>query len=142
MGREAVEALLPHRGHMLMVDEIVEIQPGERAVARKYVRDDEFWCAGHFPGRPILPGVLMAEALAQTAALLFTSQEGKAGATVYLVGMEKMRFRRMVQPGDVLELEVTVSDTRHSMYTFQATARVDGQRACTGSFLATVDKES
>lgn len=140
MSREAIEALLPHRGDMLQIDEIVEIEPGKRAVARKFVRDDEFWCAGHFPGNPILPGVLMAEALAQTAGLLFTSQEGKAGANVYLVGMDKLRFRRMVHPGDVLELEVEVTDERRMMYQFKATARVDGQRAVTGQFMATVDR--
>lgn len=141
MNREAVEALLPHRGDMLQIDEIVEIEPGERAVARKHVRDDEFWCAGHFPGRPILPGVLLAEALAQTAALLFTSQEGKAGAKVYLVGMDKLRFRRMVEPGDVLDLEVSVESTRHGIFTFKANARVGDERAATGTFLAAVDKE-
>jgi 3-hydroxyacyl-[acyl-carrier-protein] dehydratase len=142
MNREAVEALLPHRGHMLQIDEIVTIEPGTRAVARKHVRADEFWCAGHFPDNPILPGVLIAEALAQTAGLLFTSQEGNAGANVYLVGMDKLRFRRMVRPGDVLELEVTFTSERRRLYHFDAVARVDGQRAATGSFMATVDKES
>lgn len=141
MNRDAIEALLPHRGHMLQIDEIVEIEPGERAVARKHVRDDEFWCAGHFPGRPILPGVLLAEALAQTAALLFTSQDGKARAKVYLVGMDRLRFRRMVEPGDILDLEVSVQNTRHGMFEFKANARVGEERAASGTFLATVDKE-
>lgn len=141
MNREAVERLLPHRGHMLQIDEIVEIEPRVRAVARKHVRADEFWCAGHFPDNPILPGVLIAEALAQTAGLLFTSQEGKAGANVYLVGMDRLRFRKMVVPGDVLELEVVFKEERRRMYHFDATARVDGKRAATGSFIATVDKD-
>ena len=140
--RESIEALLPHRGDMLQIDRIDAIEPGVRACATKFVRPDEFWCAGHFPGNPILPGVLMAEALAQTAALLFTSQEGRAGANVYLVGMDKLRFRQMVRPGDELSLEVEVERERHRMYTFRATARVGETRAVTGTFMATVDRDT
>ncbi len=137
MNHEAVEALLPHRGAMLLVDEIVAIEPGVRAHARTHVRHDAFWCDGHFPGDPIFPGVLMAEALAQTAALLFTSQEGKAGAPVFLVGMDKLRFRRVVRPGETLDLQVEVLEARHRMYRFKAVARVGEERAATGIFLAT-----
>ncbi|MEZ4319146.1 MAG: 3-hydroxyacyl-ACP dehydratase FabZ [Myxococcota bacterium] len=142
MKRAEIEALIPHRAPMLMVDEVVEIEPGKRAVARKYVRDDEFWCVGHFPGEPILPGVLMSEALAQTAGIVFASANAeRAGGNVYLVGMDKMRFRQMVRPGDVLELEVEVVEERHRMWTFSGTARVGGKRAATGTFMATVDRE-
>ncbi len=142
MNRQEIEALIPHRAPMLMVDEVVELEPGKRALARKYVRDDEFWCVGHFPGNPILPGVLMSEALAQTAAIVFASvADNRAGANVYLVGMDKMRFRKMVKPGDVLELEVKVIEERHRMWQFSGTARVDGKRAATGTFMATIDRE-
>ncbi|MCB9678552.1 MAG: 3-hydroxyacyl-ACP dehydratase FabZ [Alphaproteobacteria bacterium] len=142
MNREQIQKLIPHRDPMLMVDEVVEIEPGKRALARKYVRDDEFWCVGHFPGEPILPGVLMSEALAQTAGIVFASAHtDRAGGNVYLVGMDKMRFRQMVRPGDVLELEVEVIEERHHMWTFSGTARVGGKRAATGTFMATVDRE-
>jgi len=141
MNREQIEALIPHRDPMLMVDEVVELEPGKRALARKYVRDDEFWCQGHFPGNPILPGVLMSEALAQTAGIVFASASAaRAGGNVYLVGLDKMRFRQMVRPGDVLELEVELIEERHHMWKFSGTARVDGKRAATGTFMATIDK--
>lgn len=141
MNREQIEKLIPHRGAMLMVDEVVEVEPGQRILARKYVRDDEFWCEGHFPGNPIFPGVLMSEALAQTAALLFAAaSEERAGTNVYLVGMDKMRFRQMVRPGQTLDLEVRLTEERHHMWEFKATAKVEGKRAATGIFLATVDK--
>lgn len=140
--RARIEALIPHRAPMLMVDEIVELEPGRRALTRKHVRGDEFWCAGHFPGQPILPGVLMSEALAQTAAIVFASMAAeRAQANVYLVGMDKMRFRQMVRPGDVLELEVEVIEERHHMWQFSGTARVGGKRAATGVFLATIDRQ-
>jgi 3-hydroxyacyl-[acyl-carrier-protein] dehydratase len=138
--RADIEALIPHRAPMLMVDEVIELEPGKRALARKHVRDDEFWCAGHFPGQPILPGIFMAEALAQTAAIVFASAHtDRAGGNVYLVGMDKMRFRQMVRPGDVLDLEVELVEERHRMWQFSGTARVGGKRAATGIFMATVD---
>jgi 3-hydroxyacyl-[acyl-carrier-protein] dehydratase len=142
LDREAIQELIPHRDPMLMVDEVLELEPGQRAVARKFVRDDEFWCQGHFPGQPILPGVLMSEALAQTAGIVFASKNTeRAGGNVYLVGMDKMRFRKMVRPGDVLELEINLIEERHRMWTFSGTARVDGKRAATGTFMATIDRE-
>lgn len=105
MDRTWIESLLPHRDPMLLVDRVIEIEPGVQAVAVHEVRADAFWCRGHFPGEPIMPGVLIAEALAQTAALvhLAASTEDR-GQPVYLVGMDKMRFRRPVRPGDTLTL--------------------------------------
>jgi 3-hydroxyacyl-[acyl-carrier-protein] dehydratase len=138
MNREAILELLPHRDPFVMVDEVVEID-AERIVAFKHVRADEDWCRGHFPGNPILPGVLIAEAMAQSAALIYlNAHRDKAGSTVYLVGADKLRFRKPVRPGDALRLEVQVVSERRGMWTFEGTATVDGARVANGSFLATV----
>ncbi len=138
MNREAILELLPHRDPFLMVDEVLEIDP-DRIVAFKHVRDDEDWCRGHFPGNPILPGVLITEAMAQSAALIYLdSHRDRAGSTVYLVGADKLRFRRPVRPGDTLRLEVAVTGQRRGMWTFEGTATVDGVRVANGTFMATV----
>ena len=142
MNRSDIEALLPHREPFLMVDRVEEMEPGVRAVAFKDVRDDEFWCKGHFPGNPILPGVLISEALAQVAALIhLAANQDRAKAEVYLVGMDKMRFRRPVRPGDCLRLEVEATGNRRGIYQFAATASVDGQRVANGQFMAAVAQE-
>lgn len=143
MDRAFVESLLPHRDPVLFVDRVVEIEPGVRAVAVHEVRADAFWCAGHFPGEPIMPGVLVAEALAQTAALVHLAAHPEdRGRPVYLVGMDKLRFRRPVRPGDTLKLEVRKTGERRRMATFEAEATVDGQRVANGTFLATLpDRE-
>ena len=140
MNRTDIEALLPHRDPFLMVDRVEEMEPGVRAVAFKDVRGDEFWCKGHFPGNPILPGVLISEALAQVAALIhLAANQDRAKAEVYLVGMDKMRFRRPERPGDSLRLEVEA--TGSGIYQFTATASVDGQRVANGQFMAAVAQE-
>jgi 3-hydroxyacyl-[acyl-carrier-protein] dehydratase len=141
MERDEIEALLPHREPFLMVDRLLEVDPGERAVAVKHVHGDEDWCRGHFPGNPVMPGVLIAEALAQTAALVYlTGHREQAGATVYLVGMDKLRFRKPVRPDCDLRLEVEVTGRKRRMWFFDGTATVDGQRVANGSFMATVEE--
>ena len=138
MERDEILSLLPHRDPFVMVDRVVEIDE-RRIVAVKEVRDHEDWCRGHFPGRPILPGVLIAEAMAQAAALIFlAANRERAGAEVYLVGMDKLRFRKPVVPGDDLRLEVEVTGQKRGMWTFDGVATVEGQRVANGSFLATV----
>lgn len=139
MDREEIEAILPHRAPFLMLDRIVELDPGKRGVGIKQVGSDEFWVQGHFPGNPILPGVLVAEALAQMAAVIWLSaNRERVGQPVYLVGMDKMRFRRIVKPGDELRLEVALTDERRKMLFFDAVATVDGQKVADGQFLATM----
>jgi 3-hydroxyacyl-[acyl-carrier-protein] dehydratase len=137
--REEIEAILPHRAPFLMLDRIVELEPGQRGVGVKNVREDEFWVPGHFPGNPILPGVLVAEALAQMAAVIWLSaNRERVGQPVYLVGMDKMRFRRIVKPGDELLLEVSLREERRKMLFFDAVATVGGQKVADGQFLATM----
>src|SRR2546430_14508378 len=88
LGREEIEAILPHREPFLLIDEVVELEPGERVVARKRVRPDEWYLAGHFPGRPVMPGVLIVEAMAQTGAVAGLSQGGEHGPAAPVAGGE------------------------------------------------------
>lgn len=138
MDCDEIRALLPHRHPFLMVDRMVELEPGKCGVGLKLVTGTEPWCAGHFPGRPIMPGVLITEALAQTCAVVFLSANDEmAGQEFYLVGVDRMRYRRMVRPGDALYLHVEVESERRRMWTFKVRAEVDGQKVANGTLLAT-----
>jgi 3-hydroxyacyl-[acyl-carrier-protein] dehydratase len=137
--REGIERLLPHREPFVMVDRLLEVEHGKRAVAEKDVRADEDWARGHFPGNPIFPGVLLTEAMAQTAALAFLAvNPDRAGAEVYLLGVDKLRLRKVVRPGDTLRIEVTVTGEKRRIWFFDAVATVGGERVADGSFLATI----
>lgn len=139
MNVEEIERILPHRFPFRMVDRVDDLEPGVRAVGVKFVSADEPWAAGHFPGHPILPGVLVAEALAQVAGIIaLTANPDHAGKPVYLLGYDKLRFRKPVRPGDELRLTVSVSDKRRKMWFFEGTATVNGERVADGAFLATI----
>jgi len=127
--------LLPHREPFLFVTEVVEIVPGERAVARWRLSGDEPFFAGHFPGRPTLPGVLQVEALAQVGALAVLADERYAGRLPLFGGIDKARFRRQVGPGDTLELSVAMDQLGSTAGRGSGTATVDGQVACQASLL-------
>ena len=123
-------AVLPHRPPFLFVDEVVELVPGERVVGRWHLTGDEWFFAGHFPGRPTLPGVLMCEAIAQTGAIAVLSDERYAGRLPLFGGLDAARFRRQVGPGDTLDLEVVLD--RMSARAGKGTGRalLDGKPAC------------
>ncbi|MCD7735489.1 MAG: 3-hydroxyacyl-ACP dehydratase FabZ, partial [Lachnospiraceae bacterium] len=106
MDTKQIMEILPHRSPFLLVDRIEELEPGVRVVGRKAVTYDEPFFAGHFPQEPVMPGVLICEALAQTGAVAILSQEEYRGKIVLLGGINKARFRRKVSPGDVLRLEM------------------------------------
>ena len=123
-------ARLPHRYPILLVDRVIEAKAGHRLVAVKNVTVNEDYFRGHFPGNPIMPGVLVLESLAQAAGLLVaTSGETEAGAAPLLVGVDQVKFRRPVVPGDRLHLEVDLLQRRGKFWRFAARAVVDGERA-------------
>jgi 3-hydroxyacyl-[acyl-carrier-protein] dehydratase len=128
---EAAEIMriLPHRYPFLLVDRVVELEPGKRAVALKQVSANEPQFTGHFPGRPIMPGVLMVEALAQTAGIAVLTLEEYRGKLGLFAGIDECRFRRLVVPGDTLRLEVTVEKLRGMFGRVKAVATVDDEPA-------------
>jgi 3-hydroxyacyl-[acyl-carrier-protein] dehydratase len=128
----AIEAIIPHRPPFRFVDEIVELEPGVRAIGRFTATDDQWFFAGHFPGNPIVPGVIMAEAAAQTAAvcaLTHPEQQGKFGVFAAIDGL---RFSRIVRPGDVLDMEIVVDRLRGRLGRVKATITVAGETAASG----------
>lgn len=106
--KEEIEQIIPQREPFLMIDEVEEYKPGESAIAYKKVREDEWYLKGHFPGNPIMPGVLIVESLAQTGAVAILSLEENKGKNALFGGIDKMKFKKVVVPGDVLKLEVNI----------------------------------
>lgn len=137
-GIDEVMRRLPHRYPMLLVDRVLECVSGERLVALKNVTANEPFFAGHFPGRPVMPGVLMLEALAQAAGVLcFVTANVYPDENVkfYFAGIDKARFRRPVVPGDQLRLEVTLERRIRTIWKFATVARVDGDEACSAEMM-------
>jgi len=104
-GRDVIESLIPHRPPFLLVDEILELEPGKRVVGRREIRADDWWFPGHFPERPVMPGVLTIEAIAQAGAVAVLADEANRGKIPFFAGIDDCRFKRVVEPGDVLTLE-------------------------------------
>src|SRR5215218_8768425 len=128
-----IEALIPHRFPMLMVDRIVEYDPeAKRIVGIKGISATEFWAQGHFPGLPILPGVLQVEALAQTMAVYVAKQPGFGDRIGLFAGIDDVRFKRIVAPGDTLRLEITMEKLGSRFGKGRGVASVDGEVACSG----------
>ena len=133
LDRAGIEAILPHRDPFLLIDEVVELEPGRRVVARKHVREDEWYLAGHFPGRPVMPGVLIVEAMAQTGAVAVLAEEENRGRIALFAGIDDVRFKRIVEPGDTLELECELEQVRGPIGRGKARATVDGELAVRGT---------
>ena len=131
LGIKEIEAILPHRHPFLLIDRIDELEPGLRAVGVKAVTFHEEFFAGHFPGEPVMPGVLILEALAQVGAVAILSVEENKGKTAFFGGVDKVRFRRKVVPGDVLTLTCEIIRTRGNVGVGTALASVNGERAVT-----------
>jgi 3-hydroxyacyl-[acyl-carrier-protein] dehydratase len=125
-GRAEIEQILPHRPPFLLIDEVVELEPGARVRARKRVSADEWYLAGHFPGRPIMPGVLIVEAMAQTGAVAVLAAEENRGRLALFAGIDDCRFKRVVEPGEELELTCDLERVRGPVGRGKATATVAG----------------
>jgi beta-hydroxyacyl-ACP dehydratase FabZ len=134
----AISRLLPHRFPFLLLDRVVELED-DRIRALKNVTINEPFFAGHFPGRPIMPGVLIVEAMAQAGAILAMRTIGELGdRLVYFMGLDKVKFRRMVVPGDQLQLEVKPLRKGGAIWKMAGKATVDGQPVAEAEFLATI----
>jgi 3-hydroxyacyl-[acyl-carrier-protein] dehydratase len=132
-GREEIESIIPHRDPFLFLDEVLELEPGRRVVARKQVRPDEWFFAGHFPGRPIMPGVIMVEALAQAGAVAVLAEEENRGKLALFAGIDDVRFKRIVEPGEVLTLSCEIENVRGPVGRGRAVARVGDELAVRGT---------
>jgi 3-hydroxyacyl-[acyl-carrier-protein] dehydratase len=139
LDKAGIEAILPHRDPFLLIDEVLELVPGEKVVARKTVTDED--CAGHFPGNPIMPGVKMVEALAQCGAVAVLSQPENRGKLVLFAGIDDVRFKRIVRPGEVLDLTCEVEAVRGPVGRGKVRASVGGQLAVRGTLMFAVGDE-
>ena len=139
--RKGIEKRIPHRGDMLLIDEIRECNE-TGGVGIRHVRADEFWCAGHFPGQPIMPGVLQIEAMAQTACYIALKSLNAAPGTLgYFTTMEKIKFYHMVKPGDTLELHIELVMSKMRLYKFHGIAMVSGKKVSEATFTAIMDEK-
>ena len=138
-----IMTLLPHGYPFLLVDRIIEIEPGKRVIGIKNVTYNEPFFPGHFPGRPVMPGVLIIEALAQTAGVLaFKSvHEQHQKKPVYFLGIDNVRFRKPVVPGDQLRLELEITKHRQAIWGFKGKALVDGKVVAEAELLAMLGEE-
>ena len=133
LDRAGIEAIIPHRDPFLLLDEVVELTPGGMVHARKHVREDEWFLSGHFPGQPIMPGVLTVEALAQTGAVGVLSLEENRGRLALFAGIDNVRFKRIVRPGETLDLYCELEQVRGPIGRGKARAEVDGVLAVRGT---------
>ena len=139
---EDIRGVLPHRYPFLLVDRILELVPGKKAIGLKNVTINEAFFEGHFPGHAVMPGVLVCDAMAQVGGVLLLSMTGNEGKLAYFGGMDKVRFRRPVVPGDTLVTDVTMIATRGNIGKIKAVARVGDEVAAEGEFLfALVDRD-
>jgi 3-hydroxyacyl-[acyl-carrier-protein] dehydratase len=139
LDKQAIEAVLPHRDPMLLIDAVLELEPGVRVLARKTVTEAD--CAGHFPGNPIMPGVKMVEALAQCGAVAVLSQPENQGKLALFAGIDDVRFKRIVRPGETLLLECEIETVRGPIGKGRAKATVGGELAVRGTLTFAVGAE-
>lgn len=138
LDREQIKKIIPHRDPFLFIDRIIELEPGKRAVGIKKLTGEEYFFKGHFPDYPIMPGVLIVEALAQVGAVAALSQEVNRGKIVFLAGIDKFRFKKQVCPGDEIKLEVKIIKVRGPLGKGSAIASVDDEIAAQGELMFAV----
>ena len=130
LNTQQIMEILPHRNPFLLIDTIEELVPGEKAVAKKNVTMNEPYFMGHFPGNPVMPGVLIIEALAQTGAVAILCQDEWKGKTAYFAGINNAKFKQKVVPGDTLELTTEIIKVKGPIGVGKDVAKVNGKTAC------------
>ena len=139
-GQDVIESILPHRAPFLLLDEVTELDPGKRVVARRRVNEDDWWFAGHFPDRPVMPGVLIVEAMAQAGAVAVLIEEANRGKIAFFAGIDDCRFKRIVEPGDVLTLTCEIDTIRGPIGRGKAQAHVGDTLAARGTLTFAVEQ--
>ena len=134
LNKDEIKGIIPQREPFLMIDEVETFDPGESATAYKNVDESEWYFKGHFPGNPIMPGVLIAESLAQTGAVAILSLEENKGRNALFGGIDKMKFKMQVVPGDRLKLEVKIIKKKGPIGVGEGIATVNGKLAARGEF--------
>ena len=135
MTKKDIENIIPHRDPFLLIDEILEIEPGKKIKGVKHVSEEEYYFKGHFPGNPIMPGVLQVETIAQAGAVAVLILPENKGKLVLFAGIDKARFKRMVKPGDDLIIEVEIESFRRNIGKGKGRATVDGKLACAADIM-------
>lgn len=139
LSSDEIKNILPHRYPFLLIDRVLDFEPGLRATARKCVTSNEEFFQGHFPGKQVMPGVLILEALAQTGAIAILTEEGNNSKIVLFGGVKNARFKRQVVPGDVLELQCQIVSRKGPVGIGEAKALVDGKVAATAELTFAID---
>jgi 3-hydroxyacyl-[acyl-carrier-protein] dehydratase len=139
-GQDVIESILPHRPPFLLIDEVTELEPGRRVVARRDVRAGDWWFPGHFPERPVMPGVLIVEAMAQAGAVAVLIEDENRGKLAFFAGIDDCRFKRVVSPGDELTLTCEIDALRGPVGRGKATAHVGDELAARGTLTFAVER--
>lgn len=140
-GRDVIAQIIPHREPFLLLDEVLELEPAKRVVATRALRADDWWFPGHFPARPVMPGVLTIEAIAQAGAVAVLADPANVGKLPFFAGIDGCRFKRVVEPGDVLMLECEFLRVRGPVAKGQGVARVGDEVAAEATLTVFVGEQ-